>query len=64
METILRVDDEPNVRDLAREIPGWRGERLLEAGNAEDTLQVAQGYGEPIDLLLTNVMMLASLPVH
>ena len=57
METILLVDDESDVRDVARDILAAKGYRILEAGNADEALRVAQSHGEPIDLLLTDVVM-------
>ena len=57
METILLVDDEPDVLALARDVLAAKGYRILEAGNAGDALRVAQEHGEPIDLLLTDVVM-------
>jgi CheY-like chemotaxis protein len=57
MATILLVDDEPGIRDLARDILTPQGYRILEAGNAEEALRVAREHGEPIDLLLTDVVM-------
>jgi two-component system cell cycle sensor histidine kinase/response regulator CckA len=41
MATILLVDDEPDVRDLARDVLAPQGYRILEAGNAEEALRVA-----------------------
>ncbi len=57
MDTILLVDDESDVRDLAREILEAHGYRILEAASAEEALEVAQRHPEPIALLLTDVVM-------
>jgi len=57
METILLVDDEPDVRAVARDVLAAKGYRILEAANAEEALRVAQEHSEPIDLLLTDVVM-------
>ncbi len=57
METILLVDDESEVRDLARDILAASGYRVLDAGNAEEALRLAHGHAESIDLLLTDVVM-------
>ena len=57
METILVVDDEPDVRAVARDVLAANGYRILEAGNAEEALRVAQDKSELIDLLLTDVVM-------
>jgi CheY-like chemotaxis protein len=57
MATILLVDDEPDIRSLVRDVLGPQGYRILEAGDADEALRVAHGHGEPIDLLLTDVVM-------
>jgi len=57
METILLVDDEPDVRAVARDVLAAKGYRILEAANAEEALRVAQEHGDLIDLLLTDVVM-------
>ncbi len=57
METILLVDDEPDVRHLARDILEPNGYRVLEAGDADEALRIAQSHAEPIHLLLTDVVM-------
>lgn len=55
--TILIVDDEPDVREFARDSLEAAGYRVLEAGDGEAALQVAEAHGEPIHLLLTDVVM-------
>jgi two-component system, cell cycle sensor histidine kinase and response regulator CckA len=57
MDTILLVDDESEVRDLAREILEAHGYRILEAASAEQALEVSRRHPEPIALLLTDVVM-------
>lgn len=57
METILVVDDEPDVRDLAREVLVARGYEVLEAGDGDEALRVAEAHPAPIHLLLTDVVM-------
>ena len=57
MDTILLVDDESEVRDLAREILEAHGYRTLQAGSGEEALEVAHRHPEPIALLLTDVVM-------
>ncbi len=55
--TILLVEDDAGVRDLAdRLLCGW-GYRVLVATNAQNALRVAAGSPDPIDLLLTDVIM-------
>src|SRR6266852_8557637 len=57
METILVVDDEPDVRELARDVLVARGYEVLEAGDGEEALRVADAHPAPIHLLLTDVVM-------
>jgi CheY-like chemotaxis protein len=57
METILVVDDEPDVRELARDILVAGGYEVLEARDGEAALRVASAHPTPIHLLLTDVVM-------
>jgi two-component system, cell cycle sensor histidine kinase and response regulator CckA len=56
-ETILVVEDEPDLRDLMRIFLESYGYRVLEASSAEKAIQKADGCTEPIHLLLTDVIM-------
>jgi CheY-like chemotaxis protein len=57
METILVVDDEVQVRTLARDILQGAGYQVLEAEDGEQALQLAASHPGPINILLTDVMM-------
>jgi CheY-like chemotaxis protein len=56
-ETVLLVEDEAEVRSLAREVLERLGYTLLEANTADDAILIAQQHVGLIDLLLTDVVM-------
>jgi PAS domain S-box-containing protein len=56
-ETILIAEDEPDLRELVRIFLEGYGYKVLEAGSAEQAIQMADGFAGPIDLLLTDVIM-------
>jgi len=56
-ETVLLVEDEPEVRRLTREILEMHGYAVLEAGDGATALQTAREHAGAIDLLLTDVVM-------
>jgi two-component system cell cycle sensor histidine kinase/response regulator CckA len=56
-ETVLLVEDEESVRELVRITLTSRGYKVLEAENGERGLQIAEDYKEPIDILITDVVM-------
>ncbi|MGA3350506.1 MAG: ATP-binding protein, partial [Candidatus Sulfotelmatobacter sp.] len=56
-ETILLVEDEESVRQLVRETLEARGYRVLEAENGNAALALATQHSEPIDLIVTDVIM-------
>ncbi len=56
-ETVLLVEDEPDLRELAAEILRRRGYAVLEAESPEHALRVADAYRGTIHLLLTDVVM-------
>jgi signal transduction histidine kinase len=55
--TILVVEDEPSVRELAREFLISAGYQVIEAENGEVALQVAERHRGAINLLLTDIVM-------
>jgi signal transduction histidine kinase/CheY-like chemotaxis protein/HAMP domain-containing protein len=56
-ETILMVEDEPVLREMARDILEGCGYRILEAASGRDALKVWQEHLGKIDLLLTDMVM-------
>ncbi|HKN67209.1 MAG TPA: PAS domain S-box protein [Gemmatimonadaceae bacterium] len=56
-ETVLLVEDEPSVRSIARRILERNGYTVLEAHDGRHALRVADQYRQPIQLLLTDMMM-------
>ncbi len=56
-ETILIVEDEPVLRDLAHVILQDCGYEVLEAGTGSEALQVWERHQGHVDLLLTDMVM-------
>jgi PAS domain S-box-containing protein len=56
-ETILLVEDEPAVRELARTVLSEQGYKVIEAQNSEDAVRLAGKHRSEIHLLLTDVVM-------
>ena len=56
-ETILLVEDEAGIRALVRKILRRENYIVLEAGNAEEAMNIAGAHPGRIDLLLTDVML-------
>ena len=55
--TILLVDDDEAVRGFTRRILIQQGFHVIEASDGAEALEVASVYAQPIDLLLTDVIM-------
>jgi len=56
-ETVLLVEDEAAVREVTRAQLESLGYRVLSCANAAEALVVAAGHVEPLQLLLTDVVM-------
>jgi|GEM_PF-585980 len=56
-ETILLAEDNQHVRTLALDILKMHGYRVWEAKNGNDALALLRSCDEPVNLLLTDVMM-------
>ena len=57
METILVVDDEPQVLAVARDMLQLTGYTTLETDDPTEALRIARIESQPIHLLLTDVVM-------
>jgi len=55
--TVLLVDDDKAIRGLVRRILSEEGYQILEAGDGIEALELGRVHTEPIDLLLTDVIM-------
>lgn len=55
--TVLVVDDEPIVRELARRALVRKGYAVIEASSGEEALAIFEREGGRIDLLVTDIMM-------
>jgi len=56
-ETIMLVEDEVNVRLVARKFLQKQGYTVLEAGHPKEALELCHQYNHSIDLLITDVTM-------
>jgi len=57
MPTILLIEDDPAVRRVLRLMLMGQGHRVMEAGNAPEAIRTATASPDPIDLVITDVVM-------
>ena len=56
-ETILLVEDEDMVRELAVRILEEKGYKVLESSRGEKALEISKKHKNPIDLMITDIVM-------
>ncbi len=56
-ETVLLVEDNDSVREVARRILVRQGYRVLEAGSGEEAVEVCEKTRQSIHLMITDVVM-------
>jgi len=56
-ETILVVEDDPQILDLVTHILKSEGYSVLSAGSGEEGLHIGTQYGRKIHMLLTDIVM-------
>lgn len=56
-KTLVLVEDEPQVRRLAKSALELAGFEVLEFTDGEEALQMITGRKEPVDLLITDIIM-------
>jgi CheY-like chemotaxis protein len=56
-ETVLVVDDQPDVRHLIRKVLLHDGYLVLEADSGQEALRIVERWEGPIELLITDVVM-------
>jgi len=56
-ETVLLVEDEPEVRSLVQRILKTQGYTVVTAANPDEALAVAREFKGPIQLMVTDVVM-------
>ena len=57
LETILLAEDDSGIRQVVRHALETHGYKVLEARDGEEALRVLERHANPMDLLLTDVLM-------
>ena len=55
--TILLVEDEAMVRNITAQFLEMAGYEVLQAGDGQEALEIADRHKEKIDLVITDVVM-------
>ncbi len=56
-ETVLLVEDEPSLRRLGERVLRESGYKVLAASDGQEALKFMEERGEPVDLLITDLVM-------
>ncbi len=56
-QTILVVEDESGIRELVSEVLRRRGYQVLAARDGAEAVELAEGHGDGIHLVLTDLIM-------
>jgi PAS domain S-box-containing protein len=56
-ETVLLVEDQDELRQLAKSVLAEQGYRVLEAADGEKALEVGRGFSGAIDLLVADIVL-------
>jgi len=56
-ETILLVEDEAGLREMARELLEGQGYTVLAAADSQEAMRICNGHPGPVDLLLTDLVL-------
>jgi CheY-like chemotaxis protein len=56
-ETVLLVEDDPGVLDFTRSVLEMLGYHVMAATSGEEALSMARDYADPIQLLMTDVIL-------
>ena len=56
-ETVLVVEDEPPLRQLAARVLAGAGYTVLQAGSGPEALALIEGHADPVHLVFTDVVM-------
>jgi PAS domain S-box-containing protein len=56
-ETVLIVEDEPNILQIIKDILESQGHTVFTAGNAEEAISIADQHGNQLDLLISDIVL-------